>query len=90
MPYVTSIERRARQEGLQQGIQEGLQQGMQQGQQEGILQGVRDLLRQALEVRFGAPPDSVLSKIEQCRDAAALRALHQQALTVSSIGELSF
>jgi predicted transposase YdaD len=33
MPYVTSIERRARQEGLQEGIQEGLQ-------QEGILRGL--------------------------------------------------
>jgi hypothetical protein len=82
MPYVTSIERRARQEGLREGIQ--------QGQQEGMLQGVRDLLQQTLQVRFGPPPALLLRKIEQCQDVAALRALHQQVLTVSSIAELPF
>jgi hypothetical protein len=82
MPYVTSIERRARQEGLREGIR--------QGQQEGMLQGVRDLLQQTLQVRFGPPPALLLRKIEQCQDVAALRALHQQVLTVSSIAELPF
>ncbi len=90
MPYVTSIERRARQEGRQEGHQEGLREGIQQGQQEGMLQGVRDLLQQTLQVRFGPPPALLLRKIEQCQDVAALRALHQQVLTVSSIAELPF
>lgn len=90
MPYVTSIERRARQEGHQEGRQEGFQEGIQQGQQEGMLQGVRDLLQQTLQVRFGMPPVSVVRKIEQCQDVAILRALHQQALTASSIAELTF
>ncbi|MCU0959179.1 MAG: hypothetical protein MUF48_03670, partial [Pirellulaceae bacterium] len=90
MPYVTSIERRARQEGRQEGHQEGLREGIQQGQQEGMLQGVRDLLRQTLQVRFGTPPESLRRTIEQCQDVAALRAMHQQALTVSSINELPF
>jgi hypothetical protein len=55
-----------------------------------MLQGVRDLLQQTLQVRFGTPPESLLRKIEQCQDVAALRALHQQALTVPSIDELQF
>lgn len=86
MPYVTSIERHARQEGLQEGHQEGRQ----EGRQEGMLQGVRDLLQQTLQVRFGTPPESLLRKVEQCQDVAALRDLHKQALTVPSIDELQF
>jgi hypothetical protein len=88
MPYVTSIERRARQEGREEGRQEGRQEGIQQGQHEGMLQGVRDLLQQTLQVRFGTPHESILRKIEQCQDVAVLRGMHQQALTVSSIEEL--
>ncbi len=82
MPYVTSIERRAHQEGRQEGHQEG--------RQEGMLQGVRDLLQQTLQVRFGTAPESLLRKVEQCQDVAALLALHKQALTVPSIDELQF
>ena len=70
---------------------EGRQEGRQErGQQEGILQGVRDLLRQTLDVRFSGLPESLLDKIEQCQDVAALRAFHQQALTARSAEELQF
>jgi flagellar biosynthesis/type III secretory pathway protein FliH len=94
MPYVTSIERRARQEGFQEGFQQGLQEafqeGFQEGFQQGMLQVVQELLPQTLQVRFGTPPALVLQKIEQCQDVAMLRAMHQQALTASSIAELPF
>ena len=62
MPYVTSVERLARQEGRQEGIEKG------------ILQCAVDLLRQALEVRFGEVPASLLEKIQQCQDVDVLRA----------------
>ena len=78
MPYITSIERHA------------LQRGMEQGRQEGILRGVKELLRQTLEVRFGEVPESWCQKIEQCQEVAALRSLHQQALTAGSLDELHF
>jgi len=39
MPYVTSIERIANEEGRQQGLQEGLQEGLQQGLEQGLEQG---------------------------------------------------
>ena len=45
MPYITSIERMGRQEGLEQGRQEGLEQGLEQGRQEGLEQGQRIALR---------------------------------------------
>ncbi len=74
MPYVTSWERIARQEG----------------REEGILQGVVELLRQTLEVRFGEIPASLLERIQQCQDVDLLRALHKQAITVGSLDELRF
>ena len=86
MPYVTSVERLARQEGHQEGRQEGIQ----EGRQEGILQGAVDLLRQSLEVRFGEVPASLLEKIQQCKDVDVLRAIHKQVLTVGSLDELRF
>ena len=96
MPYVTSVERLARQEGLQEGRQEGLQEGRQEGlqegrqegRQEGILQGAKDLLRQSLEVLFGEVPTSLLEQIQQCQDVDVLRAFHKQVLTAGSLNEL--
>ncbi len=92
MPYITSIERHALQRGIEQGRQEGRhegrQEGRQEGQREGILRGVKELLRQTLEVRFGEVPESWCQKIDQCQEVAALRSLHQQALTAGSLDEL--
>ena len=78
MPYVTSIERHA----LQRGREEGLRQGM--------VQGAADLLRQALEVRFGEVTAALHEKIRQCQDVDVLRALLKQALTAESVEQLQF
>ena len=98
MPYVTSIERHAlqrgreegRQEGRQEGREEGRQEGREEGIREGMVQGAADLLRQALEVRFGEVPVALLEKIRQCRDVDVLRTLHTRALTAGSLDELQF
>ncbi len=44
MPYITSVERLAREEGLEQGLEEGRQ----EGRQEGILAGKIQILQQML------------------------------------------
>jgi len=44
MPYITSVERIAREEGLEQGLEQGLQ----KGRQEGILAGKIQILQQML------------------------------------------
>ncbi len=82
MPYVTSWERVA--------LEKGLQEGRQKGREEGILQGAKDLLRQAMEVRFGQIPPSLLERIQQCQDVDVLRAFHKQVLTAESLDELRF
>ena len=74
MPYVTSWEQHARQEGRQEGIREG----------------VVELLLQALQIRFGEIPPTLLEKIEQCQDVDALCVLHEQVLTAESLDALQF
>ncbi len=81
MPYLTSWERTARQEGIEAGRQEG--------REEGRL-AVVDLLRQTLEIRFGAVPPQLLEQIGQCQDVARLQAFHKQVLMASSTEELRF
>ncbi|MFN8493726.1 MAG: DUF4351 domain-containing protein [Caldilineaceae bacterium] len=53
MPYVTSIERIAIEEGRQKGLQEGLQEGLQQGLQQGAYQTAIQLVLRLLTRLFG-------------------------------------
>ena len=76
MPYITSVERIAREQGIEQGIEQGVE------------QGVRGAVFQALEVRFGQIPNSLRDKIEQCRDLERLRVLHRDALSVDTLTDL--
>ena len=55
-----------------------------------MVQGAADLLRQALEVRFGEVPAAWLEKIRRCPDVDVLRTLLKQALTAGSLEELQF
>jgi flagellar biosynthesis/type III secretory pathway protein FliH len=49
MPYVTSIERRATEQGRKQGRKQGREQGRKQGVQDGLLAGQIQLLQRLLE-----------------------------------------
>ena len=75
MPYITSVERIGRAEGLQEGLQEGAQQ---EGQQ---------MVLDALDERFGELPESVSEAIHQIQDLAQLRLLHRQAIRSESLEE---
>ena len=78
MPYVTSVERIARQEGLEQGI----------------IQGVRETLIETLietiKSRFNDVPQEFVEKIRACSDIQTLRNLHQQILKADSLADLEF
>ncbi len=76
MPYVTSVERLAKEEWIEKGIEKGIEQGS------------RDLLLQAIQVRFGQVPDSLRESILACKDTEQLTALHRQALTAKSLTDL--
>jgi hypothetical protein len=69
MPYVTSIERLAKEEGIQ----------------EGRLETLRETIIDVLKVRFEAIPSTVSNMLTGLEDGALLKQLHLQAITVSSI-----
>ena len=71
MPYITSIERIAKKEGLEQGLKQGLEQGREQGREEGLLVGKIQVLQQVLtepiesrDTLLGQPIDQLLGKLK--------------------------
>ena len=71
MPYVTSIERLARIEGIS----------------EGVVQKGREDVIEVLEVRFEALPNELVEKINQIEDLELLKTLHRQAITIGSLDD---
>ena len=59
MRYVTSAERI----GIAKGLQEGIEIGKQEGRQEGLTLGAAKMLSRLLEHRFGALPETILSRV---------------------------
>ncbi|MCF7708902.1 MAG: hypothetical protein K9N52_08390 [Verrucomicrobia bacterium] len=74
MPYVTSIERLGRKEGLQ------------EGRKSGLLEALRAAIVEALEARFDAVPGELKAKVDAIADEQELRRLHRKAV-LSSIEE---
>lgn len=87
MPYVLSIERIARQEGLQEGRQEGLQKGLQKGRQEGLLEGESLLIVRQLSKRFGALSPDVVAQIRGLT-VSQLEQLGEALLDFQSLADL--
>ena len=83
MPYVTSAERF----GIEKGMQQGMQQGLQQGMQQGIRQGEAAILQRMLARRFGALPDSVLTRLNDA-SSDELEAWSLNILDAASLDEV--
>ncbi len=84
MPYITSFERRAIEQGLTQGLTQGLSQGLSQGQ----IEGLRDTIQAVLEVRFGRIDPQTLEELKAITDIAALQSARAVVQTVESVGSL--
>ena len=67
MPYITSIERMGREDGLK----EGLEKGREKGRKEGLLEAVR----LALELRFGDEGLALMPEVQALADEALLRCI---------------
>ena len=63
MPYVTSIERLAKEEGREEGLEEGLEQGREEGRE----QGSATLLLRILTRLCGALPEDVQLRIRRLK-----------------------
>ena len=81
MPFVTSIERFAREEGLSEGILRGRQEGREEGQMLALKESIRDLL----EARFGVAPQEILDRMDGVSDLATLRLWLRRAATIESL-----
>lgn len=84
MPYMTSTERIAREEGIMQGIAQGIPQGISRGQLENAREAVLDIL----EVRFGQLTAVIQEKVNSCTDLRKLKKILRQAVLIGSPEEL--
>ncbi len=83
MPYITSTERLAREEGIYLGIEQGIGQGETQGQ----IKEARKAVLKALEVRFEKIPDSIRQQILFCDDLHKLEDLLTNAIVIASVSD---
>jgi flagellar biosynthesis/type III secretory pathway protein FliH len=79
MPYVTSIERLAREEGLQEGLEKGIEKGIEKGRQQGVAEGLQIAIRKLLEFKFKKVPAKHIRKLHSVREVGRLSALLQAA-----------
>ena len=77
MPYVTSVERLSRQQGLEQGLQQGLEQGQ--------LLEARAMVLEAVTAHFGAVPDEVATAVHRVESRDTLHALLRQAIACPTL-----
>ena len=77
MPFVTTLERVAMEEGLSKGLSQGLTQGQ--------LLALRESIRDLLEERFGRTPPEIAARLEQQTDAGILRSWLRRSASVESI-----
>ena len=84
MPYITSTERLAREEGIHLGIEQGIEQGKNKGQ---IINAQAYILK-VLEIRFNTVPEILRQQILFCGDLNKLDELLQNALLAASLSEL--
>jgi predicted transposase YdaD len=88
MPYVTSFERLAKQEGIEEGLEEGRREEHREGIEHGSLQSARSLVLQTIEIRFGQIPEELRTNIAACTSTDRLSDYHRRALLADSIDEL--
>ena len=83
MPYVTSIERLARKEGLEKGREEGFEAG-QELVRDQACRSLRQEILAKYQVRWGKPPDQVTAHLEQVQDLQQLVSLLGGLVTAPS------
>lgn len=91
MPYITSIERLAMEEGRQEGRQEGRLEGRQEGRQEGKAIGLSEGIALALEIKFDEAGRALQPALEKIHDLARLRSIYdaiRSGATLAHIREM--
>jgi hypothetical protein len=76
MPCITSIERRATEQGLSERLSQGLSQGL------------RDTIQAVVEVRFGGIDAEVLAELKSWENLSLLQSARVAVTMVAAVGEL--
>jgi predicted transposase YdaD len=84
MPYVTSVERLAKEEGREEGRQEGRQEGRRQGRQEGLLSGIGV----ALMCKFGDAGRKLIPGLKRIKDPDRLESFAQAIESAENLSAL--
>jgi predicted transposase YdaD len=84
VPYISSIERLGREEGLH----EGLAKGRQEGRQEGIREGILEAISIGLTAKFGTTDQELVAEIGQVTDLDILRSIQRALITASTIDDV--
>ena len=79
MPYITPLERFAKERGRAEGLTQGLTQG--------IIENCRESTLEILETRFDSVPASLVDTINQINNEEVLKILHKRAITIASLEE---
>jgi len=87
MPYVDTLTRMSREEGLEEGLKIGRQEGREEGRQEGSLAQARESVIEALEIRFGEVSNDLLERITALNNLRTVKAQLRRAITVPSLDQ---
>lgn len=96
MPYITSVEKLAKEEGIEKGMEKGMGKGMEKGiakgmeagRAEGQARGFAEGLALAIEIKFGSEARQVVADVYVLRDLAILRAVQDGLRNGASLDAL--
>jgi hypothetical protein len=88
VPYITSVERIGREEGLKEGREQWRQEGREEGLQIGMRDGLLEGIELALKLKFGAPGVAIVPEIRQIGDLAVIRAIYQQIEAAQTLDDV--
>ena len=69
------------------GVKEGIKEGLRQGITEGRIEEARELLIEALDVKFTPVPKQVAERIRRIDEVEKLRSLFRNAILCNSLDE---
>jgi hypothetical protein len=91
MPYVTSIERMAREEGMEKGIEVGIEKGIEKGREQGLQKGREGMLvaiEALLELKFQAEAPGLMPEVRAITDVDVLSRVCQGIKTANTVDDL--
>jgi hypothetical protein len=86
MPYITSIERLAREEGLELGLEQGREQGLEQGQEK-VRQALCDTILTNVGRHYGSVPADLEARLLRIQDEDLLRRVFDLTWDAPSLPE---